>query len=148
MPTFLSHSSWLYPMPDISELVGKTIVKIDGAEKESEEIHFVCSDGSEYLMHHEQDCCEWVRVEEIIGNVGDLLNSPISMAECVSEHGEKEDGFDWGTKTWTFYKFATVKGYVTLRWLGESNGYYSEAVDFLRIKNPGGGDAYGKFVKP
>ncbi|WP_458249914.1 hypothetical protein [Bacillus paranthracis] len=28
-----------------------------------------------------------------------------------------------------------MKGYVTLRWLGESNGYYSESVDFVQLEN-------------
>ena len=32
-----------------------------------------------------------------------------------------------------WYKFGTIKGYVTVRWYGESNGYYSEEVNFERV---------------
>ena len=62
------------------------------------------------------------------------MNSPILMAEEVTDddHDKKpnEDADSW---TWTFYKFATNKGSITLRWLGESNGYYSERVDFIQL---------------
>lgn len=131
MGTFLTKHHWSYRSLDISELIGKTVVQIDGAKVGSEEIRFVCSDGSEYLMYHWQDCCESVQVEEIIGNISSLIGSPISMAEEASEKGEEND---WGTSTWTFYKFATLNGYVTIRWLGESNGYYSEDASILCIK--------------
>lgn len=52
------------------------------------------------------------------------------MAEEVSQIDENTPEIG----TWTFYKLATCKGYVTLRWYGESNGYYSEDVDFIKIE--------------
>lgn len=113
------------------ELIGKTLVEIVGAEKGSKEIYFRCSDGSEYKLWHEKDCCEYVRVEDICGNPLRLLNFPILKAEESISKGRNKDG----TYQYTFYLLATVKGYLNIRWLGESNGYYSESVDFVETAN-------------
>lgn len=109
----------------ISELVGLTMVR---AERQGDEIYFHTDSGRRFVMMHEQDCCESVSIESITGNLEDLVGSPILVAEESTTHespkGEVPDSF-----TWTFYKFATVKGWVDIRWYGESNGYYSESVD-------------------
>lgn len=110
----------------IDELINKTLVSID---RNYDEIYFTTDENKTYKMYHWQDCCESVTIEEIIGDFDDLLNSPITMAEEVSENDE--EAYESGT--WTFYKFATNKGYVTIRWYGSSNGYYSESVTFEEI---------------
>lgn len=122
-----------YHACDFSELFGKIIVSIEGATKESEAIAFVCSDGSKYYMYHEQDCCESVEVEDISGDIADLIGRPITFAEVTSNSSANED-YDYDSWTWTYYKLATIKGYVTIRWYGCSNGYYSEEVDFIKLK--------------
>lgn len=117
----------------ITEIIGKTISHID-ARQGAEKCIFTFTDNSRFRFYHEQDCCENVYIEDIIGNLTDLLNEPLLMAEEVS-NAEKVDvdipsGPYDDSRTWTFYKFATVKGYVTFRWLGTSNGYYSESVSY------------------
>ena len=124
------------PLP-FSVLLGKTITKIEGLEKGGERVILTTSDGREYLWYHEQECCENVTIEDVCGDPADLLDRPLVMAEEVAgETGET----DYGSFTWTFYKLATTRGSVTVRWYGASNGCYSETVNFGEIVNlPNGG---------
>lgn len=116
---------------NVDALLGKVLTKID---KDTDEILFYTSDGEIYKMYHEQDCCESVCIEDVIGDLTDLIGFPLTMAEEVvnDNEGVPKDHYT-ESFTWTFYKFATVKGFVTIRWYGESNGYYSESVDFRRV---------------
>lgn len=123
-----------YEYCEVRELLGKTLTDI----KESEcEIEFITDSKDRYLMYHEQDCCEAVCIEDICGDLNDLLNSEILEAEDVSDTmeipcSEEEYGY-YDSVTWTFYKIGTRKGSVTIRWCGTSNGYYSESVDFAKV---------------
>lgn len=117
---------------NFTELIGKTFTKVENLD--NEELVFTMPDGNGYRFYHSQDCCESVTIDDIIGDLSDLESSPITMAEVVTHENENPDSVSvpdyQDSFTWTFYKFATVKGYVTVRWYGESNGYYSEEVDF------------------
>ena len=115
---------------DFGIILGKTLVTIDAAEG-AKEVHFTCADGTRYLMYHDRECCESVTLHDIAGNLGDLIGAPLVMAEETSNSDDPPPSPDsW---TWTYYKLATVNGFVTLRWLGESNGWYSEGVEFKEV---------------
>ena len=118
------------------ELAGKTLVAINGLERGGERVTFVCSDGSEYVQYHEQDCCEGVDIDDVIGDVKDIIGSPVLVADESSNSDGPGKGEYVESFTWTFYKIDTAKGGVTIKWYGQSNGYYSESVSFYREKPP------------
>ena len=132
-------SDWLYQKGyrGISDLIGKTLVSVEGLETDSYEVRFTCSDGSVYLMYHEQDCCETVSIYDVCGDASDLEGGLVTDAR---EESNSDKPSDWNPDyvddsfTWTFYHIQTTKGHVVIRWLGESNGYYSESVDFKLVK--------------
>jgi hypothetical protein len=82
------------------------------------------------MFAHQQDCCETVRINDIVGDLQDLVGEPLLVAEEVKGATEPDEEH-YESYSYTFYKFATRKGYVDVRWLGESNGYYSESVDLF-----------------
>lgn len=121
---------------DIAQLVGKTLIAVSRNGDES--IDFEADTGERWQMMYEPDCCATCSIEDVVGDLHDLVGSPIVMAEAVTnsdepkKHPEYPDYID-DSFTWTFYKLATAKGYVTIRWYGASNGYYSETASFRRI---------------
>lgn len=120
-------------MAEFADLVGKTLVSVENVD--NQRVEFTTTDGSIYRLYHEQNCCESVEVEDVVGDFADLVGSPILMAEEATNR-EDPPKSEFGSPesfTWTFYKLATVKGYVTIRWYGESNGYYSEYVSFEEV---------------
>jgi len=83
-----------------------------------------------FELRHDQECCEAVYIEDIAGELDDLVDSPILLAEETSDHGDQGQG----SETWTFYKLSTIKGSVTIRFYGTSNGFYSETADLYRYE--------------
>lgn len=121
-----------------SILTGKTCSQIavkqpiKEQERISDEIVFICDDGTEYIMFHEHLCCESVGIESIVGDISDLIGTPIRFAEESSSCIRDKDNSE--SSSWTFYRLRSDKGSVDIRWVGSSNGYYSESVDLYKIK--------------
>jgi hypothetical protein len=115
------------------DLIGKTLTAFKVLDDKSE-IHITCSDGTSYRMYHAQECCEFVAVEDICGDIADMLNSPVLQAE-ESSNTDNPPEFTDEEFLWTFYRMHTAKGSLVIRWLGQSNGYYGVSVSFKELDN-------------
>lgn len=117
----------------MKDIVGKTMKSVTRGDSphEDESLWFETVDGEKYMMRHDQNCCESVSIEDIAGDLDWLVGSPILSA---SERSEEPPNEGWDSATWTFYVFETVKGSVTIRWFGSSNGYYSETASLHKME--------------
>lgn len=110
----------------IKDLIGVVLDAVTVSD-DKDEILFLLNDGRKFKFHHYQDCCENVDVDDVSGDWDDIIGSPIIVAEERTETGDLDD---YESYTWTFYTFRTLKGSVDVKWIGVSNGYYSESVDY------------------
>jgi hypothetical protein len=119
-------------MTQFNELIGKTLTLIEVRDDEV----IITAGHEKFRMYHSQDCCESVYVESVVGDLADIIGVPNLVAEESTSdthpEGYEAKGYE-DSFTWTFYRLATRKGWVVIRFLGESNGYYSEGVDFEAI---------------
>ena len=111
---------------DIKDMVGKKVV---GVYCDEENFQILTDDGV-YAFYHEQSCCESVWLTQVDGINDKIIGSCIVIAEVVTDEKDTE----YGHITWSFYKIGTNKGMIDFRWCGESNGYYSETVDLVKIE--------------
>ena len=109
------------------------IDRSDGRRRPDEVLYFVTDKGV-FRMLHEQDCCEYVSIEDVAGDPRDLCGALVVTAEESVSDNDVTRGEE--SVTWTFYRIVTSKGDLTIRWYGSSNGYYSESVSFERHEGP------------
>jgi hypothetical protein len=112
----------------MDQMVGLVFTRV---ESNGDELLLECAEGT-FRFYHEQDCCESVSIESIVGDLQDLVGTPMLVATASSSEEDPAGythEYEPESQTWTFYKFATIKGYVDIRWYGTSNGCYSESVN-------------------
>ena len=109
----------------IDDLVGKAVRGL----AYSDEYFQILTDDCIYIFYHEYSCCESVWLTQVDGISDKIIGSRIVIAEVVTDEKDTECGHI----TWTFYKIGTNKGMIDFRFQGESNGYYSETVDLIKI---------------
>lgn len=138
------------------DLKGRTLISVVRLD---DSLIFTDTEDTVFQLLHQQDCCESVYIESIVGDLSDLLETPILLAEEASNSNDGEvpaksliESYDWeyegegepppivnkpDSYTWSFYKLATIKGYVDIRFFGTSNGCYSEKADLICLKYKG-----------
>ena len=114
----------------IEKLIGLTLKEI---KVDDDEFIFITECGRTFVMYHEQDCCEDVSIDDICGNLEALIGALFMVAEESSNSDNPKSPYYEESYTWTFYRIGNILEFVVIRWYGESNGYYSESVNFREI---------------
>jgi len=117
-------------MVDFNELVGEVLEAID-IDTEEDQILLTTQSGRQFLIHHYQDCCEKVVIVGQDGSFHRLIGKPIVEAREIAIDTTGHD--DSESQTTTTLVFRVDNETVISRWVGDSNGYYSESVDISEI---------------
>lgn len=133
------------PITKVSDILGLTLTR---ATHNGDEVYLYLNDGNVVRMLHHQDCCESVSIEDMDGDLEDMVGGVFVQFDIATSDepddlmkikrallGKDMPDEDGDSQTWTFYRLATTKGSVVIRWFGESNGYYSEDVD-VEVRDP------------
>ena len=130
---FCEHLRTIMSDANFFELKGQIVKEIYGLIEGYDEVFIRTNDGT-YKLYHEQDCCEYVRVVKVIGNVNELIGEVIFAEEDAgANEPDWHDEYIDSSHTWTKYVLKTENASLEFWFLGESNGYYSENISFKKI---------------
>jgi hypothetical protein len=124
---------------DPKELEGLVVDSIDVIDNDAhnDRILITTKCGRQFLFQHDQDCCEHVRIWDSKGDLKSLEGMKLVSVEQIESDKDPDDVVYTNDYrdcfTWTTIVFKTDQTTVISRWLGESNGYYSERVSLSEI---------------
>jgi hypothetical protein len=119
---------------EFSALVGEVLDAVD-IDREENQILLTTRSGRKFLVYHEQDCCETVAISGQDGSFDNLIGKPLIEARDFGVDTSEEAIDD--SQTTTTLVFRVDDQTVISRWIGDSNGYYSESVDIAELINGG-----------
>lgn len=108
----------------MEQLIGKIPVNVT---RRHDAILFNMSDGTNWILMHDQDCCEEVTLEDVTGDLTDLVGRAITHANERTQ----DDPNAYESGTWSFYNVGNHWQTVQFRFYGSSNGYYSETASLF-----------------
>jgi len=121
----------IHAYEDFSKLVGKSFQQVV-VDDDSVTFVYAAFTGDIYTICHFDECCEDVYLEDVCGDIEDLIEEEILISELVTKEGDPLDP-DHESNTWSFLKIGTRRGVVTFRWYGSSNGCYGESVGIYKL---------------
>lgn len=115
---------------EFSDLTGAVVKAF--TVNENRDVVGISTDRGDFVMWHDQSCCEHVALIDVVGDPQALVGETLTLAEEATSEN------DWTRRperyaeswTWTFYRLSGGWEDVLLRWCGTSNGYYGESVSF------------------
>lgn len=116
----------------MNSLLGEILTHID-IDENNDQIMLTTESGRKIMIYHIQDCCESVRIESVSGDCKKLIGKAILVSDELVYSGDPPDEY---SESWTRtdLTFKVNDETVIVRWIGESNGYYSESVDFQELR--------------
>ena len=106
----------------LDDLFGRKVKSVTGCHKGSEYMEICFTDGLKAIFEPANYMAN-VEIEDVNGDPQGMVGNLITLVEVISD-------LDSANNTWTYYRFATLDGYIDIRWFGSSNGYYSEKVNW------------------
>ncbi len=122
-------STYLEESKGVIEFPSEVVESIDIDRKENK-IMITTISGRRFMFCHNQDCCESVTIVDVDGYKQEDLKGDLLQIDY--ETFEPMDYCDHTTLT--NIRFVCNHRTMIVRWVGTSNGFYSETVSFCEIK--------------